>query len=52
MNREQLIMNIKYYSVIGLAKSVACCATVLEWANNQLTTFECWLIGQSTRYRR
>ncbi len=51
MNREQLITNAKYYTLIGTAKTVACCATVLSWIASLSTSAEVYLIAKSTQYR-
>jgi hypothetical protein len=51
MNREQLIMNIKYYLCVGLAKTAACCATIITWISNRCTDAEIYLTAQSTKYR-
>ena len=52
MNREQLTLSIKLYSLISLAKCCELLANTARWTNAQLTAADIWLTARSTRYRR
>ena len=52
MNREQLTLNIKLYSLISLAKCCELLGNIARWTNAQLTAADIWLTAKSTKYRR
>ena len=52
MSREALTTNIKYYSLLSLAKTAAVIGTVCSWTACRFSDTEVWLLGHTTKYRR
>jgi hypothetical protein len=52
MSRDQITMNCKLYSLIGLAKLMLGLQHSLTWLTGRCSAAEIWLTATATHYRR
>jgi len=52
MSSEVLTTNIKYYSLLSLAKTAAVIGTACSWTACRFSDTEVWLLAYTTKYRR